>query len=205
MRRVADDFNRRFGETLVVPEGNIPKVGARVRDLQEPERKMSTTGGTAKGTVYVDEERGAILKKFKGAQTDSGTEIRRAPDKAGISNLIEILAIVRGATPEAVEQDFAGSGYGAFKVAVGEEVAEWLAPVREAYLELREDTDRIEDILEAGAEKAAAIASGVVADVREVMGVGPPASRQAARHRLRRDSLDGAEAPRLDRSVGPAA
>jgi tryptophanyl-tRNA synthetase len=166
---------------------------------------MSTTGGTAKGTVYVDEERDAILKKFKSAQTDSGTEIRRAPDKLGISNLVEVLAIVRGVAPEAVERDFAGSGYGAFKVAVGEEVADWLAPVREAYTELREDTDRIEDILEAGAEKAKAIATGVVADVREVMGVGPPASRQAARHLLRREGLDVAEAPRLGRSVGPAA
>jgi tryptophanyl-tRNA synthetase len=173
MRRVADDFNRRFGETLVVPEGNIPKVGARVRDLQDPERKMSTTGGTPKGTVYVDEEPESIIKKFRSAQTDSGTEIRRAPDKPGISNLIEILAIVRGETPEQIEQAFAGSGYGDFKTAVGTEVAEWLAPVRERYLELREDTDRIEDILEAGAERAKSIASGVVADVREVMGVGP--------------------------------
>jgi tryptophanyl-tRNA synthetase len=173
MRRVADDFNRRFGETLVVPEGNIPTVGARVRDLQEPDRKMSTTGGTAKGTVYVDEDRDSLIKKFKSAQTDSGTDIVRAPAKPGISNLIEILAIVRDTSPEAVERDFAGSGYGAFKLAVGEEVADWLAPVREAYLELREDTDRIEDILEAGAEKARAIAAGVVADVREVMGVGP--------------------------------
>jgi tryptophanyl-tRNA synthetase len=176
-----------------------------VRDLQEPDRKMSTTGGTAKGTVYVDEDRDSLIKKFKGAQTDSGTDIVRAPDKPGISNLIEILAIVRGDTPEAIERDFAGSGYGAFKLAVGEEVADWLAPVRAAFLELRDDTDRIEDVLEAGAEKARAVASGVVADVREVMGVGPPASRQAARHRLRREEAVGAGAPRLGRSVGPAA
>src|SRR4051794_25659314 len=161
MRRVAEDFNKRFGETLVVPEGNIPEVGARVRDLQEPERKMSTTGGTPKGTVYVDEEHDAIVKKFKSAQTDSGREIVRADDKPGVSNLIEILAIVRGVSPEEVERDFAGSGYGDFKTAVGTEVAGWLAPVRERYLELREDTDRIEGFLEAGAEKAKAIASGV--------------------------------------------
>ena len=96
MRDVAEAFNKRFGETLVVPEGNIPKVGARIRDLQEPDRKMSTTGGAEKGRVYVDEEPGSIVKKFKGAQTDSGNEIRRADDKPGISNLIEILAIVRG-------------------------------------------------------------------------------------------------------------
>ena len=173
MRRVAENFNRRFGEVLVVPEGNIPTVGARILDLQDPSSKMSTTAQSPKGTVYVDEERDSIIKKFKSAQTDSGSDIVRAPDKLGITNLIEILAIVRGAAPEAVERDFAGSGYGAFKLAVGEEVADWLAPVRAAYLELREDSDRLEDILEAGAEKARAIAAGVVADVREVMGVGP--------------------------------
>jgi tryptophanyl-tRNA synthetase len=177
MRRIADSFNRRFGETLVVPEGNIPKVGARILDLQDPSSKMSTSSESDKGRIYVDEERDSIVKKFKSAQTDSGSDIVRAPDKPGITNLIEILATVRGRTPEEVERDFAGSGYGAFKVAVGEEVANWLAPVRAAFLELRDDTDRIEDILEAGAEKARAIASGVVADVREVMGVGPSASR----------------------------
>src|SRR3954466_12258018 len=93
MRDVAEAFNKRFGETLVVPEGNIPTVGARVRDLQEPEKKMSTTGGTPMGTVYVDEEPASIVKKFKGAQTDSGNTIVCADDKPGITNLIEILAI----------------------------------------------------------------------------------------------------------------
>jgi tryptophanyl-tRNA synthetase len=173
MRRVAENFNRRFGEVLVVPEGNIPKVGARILDLQDPSSKMSTTSESAKGRIYVDEEPDSIIKKFRSAQTDSGTEIRRARDKPGITNLIEILAVARGDSPEAIEQEFAGSGYGDFKTAVGTAVAEWLTPVRERYHELREDTDRIEYILEAGAEKARAIASGVVADVREVMGVGP--------------------------------
>src|SRR3954449_5520914 len=173
MRDVAEAFNKRFGETLVVPEGNIPTVGARVRDLQDPEKKMSTTGGTPKGTVYVDEEPAGIVKKFKSAQTDSGREIVRAEDKPGITNLIEILAVVRDATPADVEQAFAGEGYGTFKTAVGEEVAAWLAPVRERYLELRDDTAQIESFLEAGAAKAQAIAGPVVADVREAMGVGP--------------------------------
>ena len=155
MRDVAEDFNKRFGETLVVPEGNIPKVGARVRDLQEPDKKMSTTGGTPTGTVYVDEEPASIVKKFKRAETDSGREIVRADDKPGISNLIEILAIVRGTAPAAIEHEFEGKGYGDFKTAVGEEVAAWLAPVRERYLELREDTAAIEAIFETGAAKAA--------------------------------------------------
>ncbi len=173
MRTVAEDFNKRFGETLVVPAGNIPTVGARVRDLQEPEKKMSTTGGTPKGTVYVDEEAASIIKKFKSAQTDSGREIVCADDKPGITNLIEILAVVRGVTPAEVERAFEGSGYGDFKRAVGEEVAAWLAPVRERYLDLREDAAAIEAILEDGAAKAHAISSEVVADVRGRMGVGP--------------------------------
>ena len=173
MRDVAENFNRRFGETLIVPEGNIPTVGARVRDLQEPDRKMSTTGGTPKGTVFVDEEPDSLIKKFKSAQTDSGREIVRGDDKPGITNLIEILAIVRGTAPAAIEHDFEGAGYGDFKSAVGEEVAEWLRPVRERYADLRQDEAAIEEILATGAEKAQALAAPVVRDVREKMGVGP--------------------------------
>jgi tryptophanyl-tRNA synthetase len=175
MRDVAEGFNKRFGETLVVPEGNIPTVGARVRDLQDPTKKMSTTGGTEKGTVYVDEDPAGIVKKFKSAQTDSGREIVCAEDKPGITNLIEILAVARGVTPADIERDFADAGgYGDFKRTVGEEVAEWLAPVRTKYLELREDTAAIEEFLAAGAEKAHALAAPVVADVRDRMGVGRP-------------------------------
>jgi tryptophanyl-tRNA synthetase len=124
--------------------------------------------------VYIDEEPAAIIKKFRSAQTDSGREIVRGEDKPGITNLIEILAIVRGTAPAAIEHDFEGKGYGDFKTAVGEEVAAWLAPVRERYLELREDTATIEAIFETGAAKAEAIAAPVLADVRDAMGVGKP-------------------------------
>jgi tryptophanyl-tRNA synthetase len=157
----------------VVPEGNIPTVGARVRDLKDPEKKMSTTGGSPQGTVYVDEEPESIARKFRKAVADSGSEIVSRDDKPGITNLIEILAVVRDVTPKDIEREFEGSGYGPFKTAVGEEVAAWLAPVRERYLDLREDTAAIEAVLEAGAAKAQAIAGPVVADVREAMGVGP--------------------------------
>jgi tryptophanyl-tRNA synthetase len=180
MRDTAERFNRRFGETLVVPEHRIPTVGARVRDLQEPERKMSTTGATEQGTVYVLDEPDAIRRKFKRAVADSGREIVRAEDKPGISNLIEIMAVARGVPPEQIEREFEGSGYGDFKAAAAEAVIEWLTPVRERYDELR--AGDLEGILEGGAEKARAIASGTLADVREVMGVGP-----------------------VKRSVGPAA
>jgi tryptophanyl-tRNA synthetase len=181
-RDIARRFNERFGEILVVPEHRIPSVGARVRDLQEPERKMSTTGGSEQGTVYVDDEPDAIRRKFKRAVTDSGSEVVRGPDKPGITNMVEILAIARGVAPQDVERSFEGLRYGDFKAAVGDEVAEWLAPVRERYGELRGDEAALERALEAGAEKARAIASGTLADVREAMGVGP----------ARRPSLRGA-------------
>ena len=173
MRRTAERFNARFGDILVVPEQRIPAVGARVRDLQEPDRKMSTTGGSEQGTIYVLEEPDAIRKKFKRAVTDSGEEIRSAPDKAGITNLIEIAAAARGVEPAAIEQEFSSARYGEFKQAVAEIVIEWLAPVRERYAELRGDETALEGILEAGAGKARAISAGTLADVRDVMGVGP--------------------------------
>jgi tryptophanyl-tRNA synthetase len=173
MRDVAERFNARFGETLVVPQARIPQVGARIMDLQAPERKMSTTGGTPQGTVYVLDEPSAIAKKFRSSVTDSGSEVRRAPDKPGISNLIDILAAVRGISPESVESEFDGSGYGEFKQAVADAVVEYLAPVRERYQELRADEPELEEILSAGADKARAIASDTLQDVRTAMGVGP--------------------------------
>jgi tryptophanyl-tRNA synthetase len=173
MRDIAERFNGRYGETLVVPEVRIPEVGARIMDLQAPERKMSTTGGSPQGTVYVLDEPSAIAKKFRSSVTDSGSEVRRARDKPGISNLIEILSAVRGDDPAAIEAEFDGSGYGAFKSAVGDAVVDYLAPVRERYQELRADEGELERILEAGADKARAIAADTLADVREAMGVGP--------------------------------
>jgi tryptophanyl-tRNA synthetase len=172
MREIARRFNQRFGETLVVPEMRIPEVGARIMDLQEPERKMSTTGGTEAGTVLVLEEEAAIRKKFGSAVTDSGREVVRGPDKAGIANLIDILAVARGTDQAAVEREFEGSGYGDFKQAVAEAVVELLAPVRERYAELRPDEAELERILAAGAEKARALAAPTVADVRDRMGIG---------------------------------
>src|ERR1700750_222107 len=131
MREIARRFNQRFGEALVVPELVIPEVGARIMDLQEPERKMSTTGGTPQGTVLVLDEPEAIRKKFGSAVTDSGREVVRAAEKPGITNLIDVLAVARGSDQAAVEAEFGGSGYGDFKKAVAEAVVEYLAPVRE--------------------------------------------------------------------------
>jgi tryptophanyl-tRNA synthetase len=173
MRDVAERFNARFGETLVVPEVRVPEVGARIMDLQFPDRKMSTTGGSPQGTVYVLDEPDAVRKKLRSAVTDSGAEVLGGPDKAGISNLIEILAAVQGGSPEDVEREFKGAGYGAFKTAVADAVVDYLAPVRERYQQLREDELALEQILAEGAAKAREIASGTLADVRQAMGVGP--------------------------------
>jgi tryptophanyl-tRNA synthetase len=174
MREIARRFNERFGETLVVPEHRIPDVGARIMDLQEPGRKMSTTGATEAGTVYVLDEPDAIRKKFATAVTDSGRDVVRAEDKPGISNLVEITAVARGVSPEQVEREFEGSGYGDFKQAAAETVVEYLAPVRERYAEIRPDEGALEDVLAEGADKARAIASETLADVRERMGIGSP-------------------------------
>jgi tryptophanyl-tRNA synthetase len=173
MREIARRFNERFGETLVVPEHRIPEVGARIMDLQDPERKMSTTGATDAGTVYVLDQPDQIRRKFATAVTDSGREIVRAEDKPGVSNLIDIAAAARGVEPAAVERENAGAGYGDFKKAVAESVVGLLAPVRESYEELRPDEQRLEETLAAGAERATAIASQTLADVRGAMGVGP--------------------------------
>jgi tryptophanyl-tRNA synthetase len=174
MRDIAIRFNSRFGETFVVPEHRIPEVGARIMDLQTPDKKMSTTGGTEQGTVYVLDEPAAILRKFKSAVTDSGREIVSGAGKPGITNLIEILSVVRGVGPDAVENDFSGaSGYAAFKEEVGLEVVQYLAPVRERYEAIRADVGALESILASGAEKARAIAAPTVAMARERMGIGP--------------------------------
>ena len=173
MREIARRFNERFGETLVVPEHRIPEVGARIMDLQDPERKMSTTGATDAGTVYVLDQPDQIRRKFATAVTDSGREIVRAEDKPGVSNLIDIAAAARGVEPAAVQREHAGAGYGDFKKAVAESVVGLLAPVRESYEELRPDEQRLEETLAAGAERATAIASQTLADVRGAMGVGP--------------------------------
>jgi tryptophanyl-tRNA synthetase len=173
MRDVAERFNTRFGEVLVVPAGRYPEVGARIMNLQEPTSRMSTTYGSEQGTVYILDDAEAVRKKVRSAVTDSGTEVRRAPEKAGITNLIEILSVVRDTQPEQIEHEFDGSGYGDFKGAVAEAVVDYLAPIRERYTELRPDEVAIETTLAAGAEKARAIASETLADVRDAMGIGP--------------------------------
>ena len=173
MRDVARRFNSRYGDgedVLVVPEHRIPQVGARIMDLQDPTHKMSTSVGSEQGTVYVLDEPKAIEKKLKSAVTDSGDEVRRAPDKPGVSNLIEILAAVRGSEPAAIEAELAQARYGELKTAVADAVNAYLAPVRERYEQLRGDEAELERILLDGAERAEAMAAETLADVRARMG-----------------------------------
>jgi len=174
MRDIAIRFNARFGEILVVPEHRIPAVGARIMDLQDPASKMSTTAASEDGTVFVLDDPARIERKIKRAVTDSGEGVRRSRGKPGITNLIDILAAVRGVAPEDVEREFASSGYGAFKQAVADEVIAFLAPTRERYQALRADVGGLEATLREGAERARTIASATLAEVRDAMGVAPP-------------------------------
>src|SRR5215216_7407687 len=136
-RDVAERFNARFGETFKVPEGVFPEVGARIMDLQDPLGKMGKTGSSEQGTIRMLDEPDVIRRKFKSAVTDSGREVRRGDEKPGITNLIDILSVSTGESPEAIEARFDGEGYGPFKTAVGEAVVELLAPIQRRYAELR--------------------------------------------------------------------
>jgi len=153
-RDIAERFNSRFGQTFVVPQGVYPEVGARIMDLQEPTRKMSTTGGTTQGTVRLLDEPDAIRKKFRSAVTDSGREVRRVDDKPGVTNLIDILSVATGKTPAQIETEYVDSGYGQFKTDVGEAVVALLEPIKERYRELRGDPAELLRLLAVGADKA---------------------------------------------------
>jgi tryptophanyl-tRNA synthetase len=131
---------------------------------------MSTTGGTAQGTVLVLDAPDTIRRKFKTAVTDSGREIVRGPDKPGIANLIEIMSVASGEPIDAIEARYDGQGYGAFKVDVGEAVVELLGPVRERYERLRADPTELQRLLAVGAEKARKTAEPTLDLVYERMG-----------------------------------
>jgi len=170
-RDVAERFNARFGDTFKVPEGIFPGVGARIMDLQEPEKKMSTTGGTAQGTVGMLDPPETIRKKFKSAVTDSGTEVRHDPDeKPGVSNLIEIMSVATGDPIEAVEARYDSGGYGRFKEEVGEAVVALLQPIAGRYAELRADPAELQRLLARGAERAREVSAPTLERMYEHMG-----------------------------------
>ena len=169
-RDIAERFNTRFGELFVVPDGVYPEVGARIMDLQDPLGKMGKTGASEQGTIRILDDPDVVRTKFKTAVTDSGREVRRSPDKPGVTNLIDILSVVSGDAPEAIEARFDGQGYGAFKDAVGEAVVELLTPIRRRYEELRADEPELLRLLEQGAAKARETAAPTLAAMYERMG-----------------------------------
>jgi tryptophanyl-tRNA synthetase len=158
-RNVAERFNSRYGETFKLPEGMYPEVGARVMDLQEPERKMSTTGGTPQGTVGLLDPPDTVRRKLRSSVTDSGSQVRRGADKPGITNLIDIMTVATGSTPEEIEARYDGTGYGKFKEDVAEAVVALLDPIRLRYGELRGNPTELRALLAEGAAKAELIAA----------------------------------------------
>jgi tryptophanyl-tRNA synthetase len=169
-RDLAERFNARFGETFVVPQGVFPEIGGRIMDLQEPTNRMSTTSGTPQGTVRLLDDPDVVHKKFRSAVTDSGREIRRGDDKPGLTNLIAILSVATGKTPDEIEAEYTDTGYGQFKADVGEAVVAMLTPVRERYLELRADEPELRRLLAVGADKAQAASAPTLAAMYERMG-----------------------------------
>jgi tryptophanyl-tRNA synthetase len=172
-RDVAERFNARFGKTFKVPDGVYPEVGARIMDLQEPTKKMSTTGGTPQGTLLLLDPPDVIRKKVKIAVTDSGTEVRRADDKPGVTTLIDIMTVATGEDPETIEARYDGGGYGQFKADVAEAVIALLEPIQARYREHRDDDAELARLLAAGAEKARAASSPTLAQMHERMGFVP--------------------------------
>ena len=175
-RDIAERFNARFGDTFRVPDGIYPEVGARIMDLQEPTKKMSTTGGTSQGTLLLLDPPDVIRKKVKGAVTDSGSEVRRGDDKPGVTNLIDILSVATGETAGAIEVQYESGGYGQFKSDVAEAVVELLAPLQARYGELRGDPGELARLLAVGAEKARDVSAPTLAAMYDCMGFVLPQS-----------------------------
>ena len=172
-RNIAQRFNGIYGDVFTMPEAYIPKVAARVMSLSEPEKKMSKSSPNENSFVLVMDKPEAIMRKFKRAITDSEGGIYRSPEKPGVTNLIEIYSAVTGMTPEAVENEFNGKGYGVFKPAVGEAVVEALRPIREETERLLGDKGYLETLERQGADKAAALANRTLRKVHKKVGFAP--------------------------------
>ena len=170
-RDIATRFNHVYGETFKLPEGYFPKLGARVMSLQEPTAKMSKSDTNPNATISILDEENVIIKKFKRAVTDSEMEVVFREGKDGINNLMTIYSAVTGKSLEDITAEFAGKGYGDFKSAVGEAVAEELRPVRERYKELMEDKAELERLMKQGAEIATKISSRTLTKARKKVGL----------------------------------
>jgi tryptophanyl-tRNA synthetase len=172
-RDLAQRFNNRYGETFTLPGPYQAKPGERIKDLQDPARKMSKSIGGS-GTIWVLDDPKVLTKKVKSAVTDTGREVRTADDKPGISNLLTILSVATGKRVEELEAAYEGKGYGDFKADVAEAVVELFAPVRERYAELVAAPDHLDDVLADGAARARETAVRTMAAVRERVGLLAP-------------------------------
>ena len=169
-RDVAERFNSRYGQTFVVPEADIPKVGARVMDLQEPTRKMSKSIESPQGTVLMADDPATIEKKFKRAVTDNDAEVRFDPaTKPGVSNLLSILAAATGGDPEALAQGY--EQYGPLKADTAAAVIELLRPVQARHAELSADPTALAELLTKGADRARALAEVTLARAQAAVGL----------------------------------
>ena len=170
-RDIAERFNNIYGDVFTVPDGYIPKVGARIMGLQEPERKMSKSeSDNDNNVIYMLDDLGRAANKIKRAVTDSDNEVRLSPDKPGISNLLNIYAAVTGKSAEEAEGEFVGCGYGEFKKCVADAVIEELRPIQERFKELSSDKAYIDKVIKDGAEKAAYIANKTLRKVQRKVG-----------------------------------
>ena len=170
-RDVAERFNSRYGETFTVPSGVYPEEGARIKNLQEPERLMSTSAGNPQGVVRIVDEPDVVRRKFKTAVTDSEREVRHNPAaKPGISNLIEIMSVATGESISAIEGRYDGAGYGDFKQEVGEAVVSLFAPIQARYADLRADEGELLRLLALGADKAREASAPTLSMMYERMG-----------------------------------
>jgi tryptophanyl-tRNA synthetase len=171
-RDVANRFNQRYGETLVVPAPDIKKDGARIMSLDDPTKKMSKSSPNPNSYIALSDPADVIRKKIKRAVTDSGSEIVVDPGKPALSNLISIYAVLTDVTPEQVQEQFAGKGYGAFKSDLAEVVVNAIEPIQQRLLELEGTPDVIDGILHTGAEKARSYATRTMAKVKDRVGLG---------------------------------
>ena len=176
-RDVAQRFNNLYSETFKIPEPYIPKVGARVMDLLDPLSKMSKSDEIGNGRILIMEKPEDIMRKFRRAVTDSDTDkhcVRYDPDsKPGVANLMQIYAACTGRSFDAIEAEFTGQGYGAFKTAVGESVVEMLRPIREEAQRIMKDKGYLEGLCRDGAEKASYIANKTLRKVYKKVGLVP--------------------------------
>ncbi|WP_411678235.1 tryptophan--tRNA ligase [Caproicibacter sp.] len=169
-RNIADRFNGLYGQTFKLPEGYIPETGAKIMSLQDPARKMSKSDENVNASIAVLDRPEDIMRKFKRAVTDSEACVRRAPGKDGVNNLMGIYSCVTGRTDGEIEAEFAGKGYGDFKTAVGEAVAEHLRPIREKFDDYMKNKDYLEQCYAEGGRKAEVIARKTLRKVMKKVG-----------------------------------